>query len=188
MSEARTPIYDHPDFQHVGFVSRDAVESKGAESLSEVRSKQGSRDMPLFKHKDGAHLAVDHHSGPDGQSFKAYHFPNDGTPALSFGAHDRVTEDPRVVRGHVESWGNHFEDPEDEDSGQYTGFGLSEGFNKAGVGNVRRVGEVIKAHFPDHLFTGERVTGRSPGREVWMDTKKFTAEEIERYYNEAYNG
>jgi len=37
------------------------------------------------------------------------------------------------------------------------------------------------------LFTGERVTGRSPGREVWMDTKKFTAGEIERYYKEAHD-
>lgn len=190
-ARSRTPIYDHPDFEHVGFVPRRAVEKRGAGVISKASSRQKAPDdIPLFKHKDGSHLAVSNYSGADGNSFRAYHFPNDGTPALSFGASDGIDMDePRLVRGDVESWGDHREDFDDEDSPMYTGFGLSEeNLNRSGVKNMRRVGEVIKAHFPDHIFTGERVTGRQPGREVFLDTKRFTAEEVERYYNEAYDG
>jgi len=174
-----TPLWDHPDFDHVGWRSTDFYDEGNA---TEVSDPKGA--IPAFRHKDVPGVfAVNH--GEDGTSI---HFePDDKSKAPTL-----TTVDRRPGGRHelsISTWGKHRPSGvNDWVIGQRTtGYGPS---------LTRQVLRVAALHYPKSTFVGERVTGssavnRSPSsdfKSVNWPTERFSAEEAERFYLEVYAG
>jgi len=176
-----TPLWDHPDFDHIGWASQVDLEDANHEVYRRPEESPHyslSEDdwRPVFRKKGGHGDVVVHHDPDVGSIFA--HYPHDKNlrPMLW-----TVADNP---------------DGTDIDIMSSSGGGNWQTFHDKGAPGkstpavIKEVGGIVKIHHPDKVFKGTRVTGaasKNPASSTReFDFSRFSAEDVERYYIEVY--
>lgn len=193
-----TPLWDHPDFEHVGWMHQVDVEDATPKVRKSSTGKPGFEETyrPVFA-KRGGHGIVAVHHDPDVGSHLAY-FPHDKTkrPMLWTIADNPDGSNVDIMSSSGSGWQTHHE--QDRFDREYKGLSLKarEPFKHSSPAILKEIGGIVNLHHPNQVFKGMRVTGtaatlaKQPGRTSLpvreFDFSKFSAEDIERYFREVY--
>jgi hypothetical protein len=172
-----TPLWNHPDYRHVGWRTTEFYDEGKA---TEVSDPKGAR--PAFRHKDVPGVFTVNHD-EDGTSI---HFePDDEKKPPTLISVDRGPGEDHEL--NISTWGRYR-------PGEVKDWMIGHKAADYGPSLTRQMLRVAALHYPDSNFVGERVTGASSlnrgflegDRSVRWPTNRFTAEDVERYYVEAY--
>lgn len=177
-----TPLWDHPDYEHVGWADREDV-SRGnrPELYDDVAGSDPLRDLPVFRPKNGRGMLAVHHEPEVGTDIT--HYPDDPSLNVTRWVAAETDSPSRALSLDV-----HTSVPTQGLLGLNT-WTQTHRAGKSHPGVIRETLRALNLHHGSGAVVSNRKTGATAGKPNAFrrfDISKATADDIERFYLEVY--